>query len=189
MATTDDLLGGMDAGSAIIAQSFGISSADCSSFAGFLDSTGFLVMVHVLNPVTSKGVMFVQTQQGSYTADNYNGIGLYSFNSPTLTLVASSTNDGTLWKQVSPSVKKQPFSSTIALQAGLYWICALYNSSAQTIQPQIAGAPAVSAGILRSVDFAGASTYAFTSSIAALPSTIHLGTMATCNQSPWLALY
>ncbi|HEY7322467.1 MAG TPA: hypothetical protein VIE89_33300 [Candidatus Binatia bacterium] len=64
MATTDDLSDGTkDAGSAIIAQSFGIGTADCSSFAGFLDSTGFLVMVHVLKPVTATGVMFVQTQQ------------------------------------------------------------------------------------------------------------------------------
>ena len=186
MATTDNSLSGAD--SAIIAQSFGISTANCSSFAGFLDSTGFLVMVHVLKPVTVTGVMFVQTQQGSYAADNYNGIGLYSFSSPNLTLIASSTNDGTLWKQGAPSLKKQPFSSTVALQAGVFWICALYNSSAQTIQPQIAGAPAVSAGILRSLDLVGASTYAFTSSIAALPSTINLSTMATCNQSPWLAL-
>lgn len=119
MATTDDLSDGTkDAGSAIIAQSFGIGTADCSSFAGFLDSTGFLVMVHVLKPVTATGVMFVQTQQGSYTADNYNGIGLYSFSSPILTLTASSPNDGMLWKQASPSLKKQPFSSSVALQAG-----------------------------------------------------------------------
>src|SRR5215467_13884153 len=131
MATTDNLSGGTsELGSSIIAQSFGIGTANCSSFAGFLDSTAFLVMVHVLKPVTATGVMFVQTQQGSYTADNYNGIGLYSFSSPHLTLIASSTNDGTLWKQGSPLLKKQPFSSTIALQAGMYWICALYNNSA-----------------------------------------------------------
>jgi hypothetical protein len=171
-----------------IAQSHGLNPTLLSAADGLLATNAYLVMIDVVNSVTATGVMFVQTTQGDYTASNYNGVGLYSFSGGTLTLIASSKNEGALWKQPAPSVKRQNFSATVDLGPGQYWIAALYNRSAEVVQPFIAGGPNVVTSIVRALD-TGVSTYAFTTSITALPSTIILSTMAAAAPSPWFALY
>jgi len=85
------------------------------------------------------GVKFFQQTQGVYTANNYNGVGLYSYSGGTLTLVASSTNDGNIWKGVALSWQTKAFSSTYNAAAGIYFVAALYSSSAQTTQPFVLG--------------------------------------------------
>lgn len=85
------------------------------------------------------GVKFFQQTQGVYTANNYNGVGLYSYSGGTLTLVASSTNDGNIWKGIALSWQTKAFSSTYNAAAGIYFVAALYSSSAQTTQPFVLG--------------------------------------------------
>ena len=44
---------------------------------------------------------FVQIAQGLYTATNENRIGLYSYSEGTITLVASTADNGDLWKGIA----------------------------------------------------------------------------------------
>lgn len=91
---------------------------------------------------TITGVKWYQVTKGNYTANNYNGVALYSYSAGTLTLVASSTNDGTIWS--TPSTQtwgSKAFSSTYSASAGIYFIGILYSSSAQTTAPAL-GQPA-----------------------------------------------
>lgn len=83
------------------------------------------------------GVKFYQAIQGNYTANNYNGVGLYTYSGGTMTLVASSTNDGNIWKGTGDTWQTKAFSSTYNAAAGIYFIAALYCRSAQTTAPQI----------------------------------------------------
>ena len=92
--------------------------------------------VYIPKSVTITGVRWWQTTNGSFTANNYNGVGLYSISSGTLTLVASSTNDGNCWQQ-GTQWQSKAFSSTYAASAGVYYIAAMYSQSAVTTAPQL----------------------------------------------------
>ena len=74
--------------------------------------------------------------RSSYTANNYNGVGLYSVSGSTLTLVASSTNDGNTWQQ-GTNWQSKAFSSTYSAAAGIYYIAFIYSVSAATTAPSI----------------------------------------------------
>jgi hypothetical protein len=89
------------------------------------------------------GVKWFQSTQGVYTGDQYNGVGVYGYNSATgtATLLASSANDATIWSTSgSNSWTNKAFSTSPRLPPGVYLIGALYNNSAQTTAPSIAAA-------------------------------------------------
>lgn len=84
-------------------------------------------------PIT--GVAFEMDTQGNYTANNNNKVGLYSSDGTTLTLVASSANDGNLWKAAVGGAQKA-FSAPYTPPApGVYFIGALWNQSALVQAP------------------------------------------------------
>lgn len=86
---------------------------------------------------TYTGVKWIQSTQGNYTADGYNGMILFSYNgSGTLTALDSTANDGNIWKAASSSTGSKAFANPIIITtSGTYFIGALYNSSAQTTAP------------------------------------------------------
>lgn len=98
--------------------------------------------VYVPKDATITGIKVWQRAQGNFTADNNNRVGLYSESGGVLTLIASSTNDGTLWQSVANGVLTIPFSSPIALAAGKYYIGMLANWSGVTTSPTLAMAVA-----------------------------------------------
>lgn len=102
---------------------------------------------------TLTGVVFGQPTAGVYTASNYNGIGLYTYVAGTLTLVASTTNDGNIWKTSSATWGTKAFSAPYAAAAGLYFLGFLYSSSAQTTAPSLLGSSANSTMMALSFDF------------------------------------
>lgn len=107
-----------------------------SSTAGALaDGIVKFVACWLPNPDTITGIAWEQVVAGSYTADAYNGVGLYTYLAGTLTLVASSTNDGNIWKGTASTWNKKSFSSPYIASGGLYFIAFLYNNSAQTTAP------------------------------------------------------
>lgn len=108
-----------------------------TSFNALSNQTLYLVPVYIPISTIITGVKFMQTVQGVYTANNYNGVGLYSHSGGTLTLVASSTNDGNFWKGTANTWQTKPFSSTYSAAVGTYYIGMLYNTSAQTTAPTI----------------------------------------------------
>jgi hypothetical protein len=75
---------------------------------------------------------------GSYTGNNFNGVGLYSYGGGTLTRVASSSSSLSLWGGATGFLQIS-FSSTYAAAKGLYFIALMYSSSAQTTAPALAG--------------------------------------------------
>jgi hypothetical protein len=136
------------------------------------------------------GVKWLQTTQGNYTADQYNGIGLYTYSGGTLTLVASSTDDGSIWKAAANTLGSKAFSAQYNAAPGLYFIGLLYNSSAQVTAPALASSqgPPVSSILL---DFTNsAKILAFLAGQNTLPSPSAMsGWTAYASGIPWLALY
>jgi len=97
-----------------------------------------LTAMYVPTDMTITGLKVVMTRQGSYTADNNNKIGLYSYNAGTLTLVASSADDENIWKAPIDTVITKSFTTPYNAIAGVYFIAVLYNSSAQVTAPRLA---------------------------------------------------
>lgn len=93
--------------------------------------------VYIPVAATISGVRWFHGTQGNYTADNYNGVGLYTYSGGTVTLVASSVNDGNIWKPTTNTWSSKAFSATYNAAAGVYFIAALYNSSAEVAAPTI----------------------------------------------------
>jgi len=93
----------------------------------------------------------VGSTQGNYTADEYNGIGIYSMDIITgnITLLGKTTNDGTIWQSITATnYNNRDFENPIILNKGIYFIAYIYNSSAQVTAPTVATAPSTEAAIL-----------------------------------------
>lgn len=115
-------------------------------------TTGSVVLVNakiilssIYMPKTStiSNIGWRQVTQGSYTADEYNGLGIYSINTTTgdLTLLAKTANDGTIWSTISANgYGNKDLETNIILEKGIYFVAALYHSVAQTTAPTLATA-------------------------------------------------
>lgn len=149
----------------------------------------YFIPIYLKEDATLTGVKWYQDAQGVYTANNYNGIGLYSYSNGTLTLVASSTNDGNVWKGASNSIQSKAFSSTYSATRGLYFIAPIWSASATTT------APAVGSDTLRnlnisSMDFTNsAKLYSQISSLTSLPSTQAMSGTTGITTMFWMAVY
>jgi hypothetical protein len=120
---------------------------------------------------TITGVKWYQGNLASYTADNYNGVGLYSYSGGTMTLVASSTNDGNIWKGGANTWQTKAFTSTYVASAGIYFICALYNTSAETTAPTVGASATMTNAVVSGQDFTNnAKLVSFVGPTANLPS-------------------
>lgn len=126
-----------DAGSSIKGIPVYNVSNNITNFASLVSQTMYMLMIHIPVAATITGVRWYQSIGGNFTGNNYNGVGLYSYSGGTFTLVASSTNDATIWQQASGAWRSKAFSSTYSASAGIYWVAFLYSSSAQTTAPGI----------------------------------------------------
>lgn len=179
-------------GSSIKGQVYGMTPNSVTGNAGGLsDGTLGFIVVPIDTDCTITGVMWAQNAQGVYTADNYNGIGLYSYSAGTLTKIAESTDDGNIWKGSTATLQTKNFSSPVAVTAGLYFVAFLYNSSAQTTSPSIAGqsSNAFIAAVF-SLDFTNsAKLRGSVSSQTTLPATQAMSGVTAVTSYPWFALY
>jgi hypothetical protein len=125
----------------ICMQTIGVEWGDINTGSALTDNR--LHLAYIGTPefdTTVSSVTFYKSTAGVYTADQENRIGLYELNNGTgvLTLIASTVNDGNLWKNTG--LVDTNFSASASVTSGTpYFIGALYNSSAQTTQPQILG--------------------------------------------------
>lgn len=95
--------------------------------------------VFVKKPITITGVAWYQNVQGSYTGNNYNGVGLYSYSAGTLTLIDTSTRDANIWTAASSTWSTKALAGgQRTLAPGIYYVAAFYNNSSVTTNPQIA---------------------------------------------------
>lgn len=124
-------------GSTIVAQNIDGDISNGTSGATLTDGRIYFQAVYLPVATTLSGVKWYQVTAGSYTGDNENRIGLYSYSAGTLTLVASSTNDANIWTATSGTIASKAFSSTYAAAAGLYFVAYIYNNSAQTTAPVV----------------------------------------------------
>jgi len=136
---------------------------------------------------TATGIAIRISTQGSFVADNFNGVALFTQSAGTLTQVAISANDGNIWQQV-PGVYGIPFTTPYAVTAGtVYWVAFLYNSSSQTTAPVVRGVNLVDnigGTYLGSVKFGGG-----TNTVTAMPSSVTVASMTAGTTSVWASLY
>jgi len=90
-----------------------------STYLTMADGTAYWIAIHLPVAATITGVKFISRVAGVYTADNYNGIALYSVSGTTYTKVASSTDDGNIWKGTAYTLQTKAFSSPYSAAAGL----------------------------------------------------------------------
>jgi len=138
---------------------------------------------------TITGVKWKQVTQGNYTADNYNGVGLYTYSGGTLTLVASSTDDGNIWKAASGTISSKAFTTPYVATAGLYFVAHLYCSSAQVTAPVTAMILSTT-GVNTITDFTNsAKLNGFLPGQTALPALVAMSSITAYFQEVWTGLY
>mgnify|MGYP006359671005 CR=1 FL=1 len=177
-------------GGAILAEPVTGDVFKTASSANLTDGQVRWVAVYIPGTMTITGIKWIQQTQGNYTADNYNGVGLYSYSGGNLTLVASSTNDGNIWKATSFTWSSKAFSSTYAASPGLYFAALIYNSSAQTTAPALR-VNQLSSDLLNTVDFTNSAKFgASLTAQTTLPAgPTAMSTLATMSGIAYLALY
>ena len=177
-------------GSTIKAMAIGLAFDRLNTATTLSDQNEMYVAVYLPTAQTITGVKWYQGTQGNYTANNYNGVGLYSYSGGTMTLVASSTDDGTIWKAAATTVVSKAFSSTYAAAAGIYFVGALWCRSAVVTAPSIYGAVASATLAAGAVDFTNsAKIYSTKSAGTSLPATRLQSATTGTNVQLFFALY
>jgi len=188
MQQSDVITGYQLMGSTIKGSNLAIGNPMQMSIASLVLTSGRseITAIFIQKTTTITGVKWYQVTNGSYTANNYNGVGLYSQSGGNLTLVASCANDGTIWQPGSAGWKNKAFSSTYTASRGVYYLAALYSSSAQTTAPGIGGtvAGAGAWATLSTVDFSNNErVYAGINTQTSLVTPIALSTFGTGNST------
>lgn len=178
-------------GSTIKAQTVGQSIARITSIGVLTNQLISFVAVYLNTSQTLTGVKWWQGALGSYTANNENRVGLYSYSGGTLTLVASSTNDGNLWQTAaSASMGSKAFSSTYAAAAGLYYVAFLYCRSAAVTVPQIGLCANIQNANIQALDFTNsAKIWAYKTGVTALPATQAMSGLTADVGNFWISIY
>lgn len=163
-----------------------------STGQGLADGQIRAVPVYLPYSATITGVVWMVHTQGNYTADNSNQLGLYTSDGTNLTLVASSTSADDLWSaSAANTIKQTAFSSPYAASAGVYWIAALYNSSAQTTAPSLASRASGISGNQHDILMADTDEFMCwaLSSQASLPASQAWSGVTASGANPFLGLY
>jgi hypothetical protein len=183
------VLGYNGLGSVIKGYPLGINLTAVGASTAFTNQRLWLIPVYVSADQTITGVKWLQIALGNYTANNYNGVGLYSVSGGTITLVASSTNNGNIWKTFTANTwGNQAFTTPYLAVRGTYFIGALYNNSAQTTAPST-GNVAIAAATVQSFDFTGGRMYSILATQLTLPASVALSTTTGVTTGWYFSLY
>lgn len=107
-----------------------------SSGVALTDNAIRYTAIYLPKDTTITGVAFFQKVQGAFTGDQTNGLALYTYSAGILVKIRETANDETIWENTANTYVQVPFSTPAVLTKGLYYIAAIYNSSAGTA-PQI----------------------------------------------------
>ena len=111
------------------------------------------------NTDTLVGIQWHHGTQGSYTADNYNGIVFGTLSGGTITWVDSTANDGAIWKGTSNTWQYKAFYTPYIMSPNTTYVVGfIYNNSAQVTQPTIYGLVSTSTSTVGKIDFANSVT-------------------------------
>jgi len=160
------------------------------------NQTLYGVAIQVPRQTTITGVRWYRTVTGGvYTANNYNGVGLYSYSGGTLTLVASSSNDGTIWSSSYAGTNiftTKSFQTSYNASPGIYFAVALWCRSAQTTAPIIGSGPSATFNAnVSAYDYTNSAKHFIQTSatITTLASSVAISTYAGSLTQVYLALY
>lgn len=166
----------------------GKSPMDVTTTHNLTDARAGFIAVWLPTRSTITGIAYGQSNPGSFTADAFNGIALYTLSGTTLTQIAVSANTSDAFNNSTGIWRKLPFTSQQTLNAGLYFVGYLYNSAAQTTAPVLrAAATPASQGVMQ-LDTTSR-IHAFVEGQASLPSTFDLSTANTSQSLPMFFLY
>jgi hypothetical protein len=159
-----------------------------NSTATLVNGTMIFQAINLPNAQTLTGVSTLVGTAGNYTANNTNGVALYSYSGGTLTLVAQTgAGSGSTWG--SGGYNKIPFGATYSASAGMYYIVTLYCRSAETTPPAIRciGSPTSQAVILGAAN--GAVATGTLAGQVTFPASLNISTVTYSPSVPWVALY
>jgi len=162
----------------------------CTAANGFGNGIITLQAIYVPTATTITGAFWIQATNGSYVANNYNGVGLYSYSGGTATLVASSTNDGNVF-QSGLGIRKKAFSSTYSAIAGVYFVAFLASWSSSTTNPNFWCDTSSNDTYWQSMDFTNSARYIgrTNSGQTSLLSSVALSSVQQVNYSVSALLY
>lgn len=144
--------------------------------------------IYVYSAHNINGVKWKQGVAGVFTADNNNRIGLYSYLAGTLTLVASTPDDGTTWKVTTGEFGSAAFSVPYLAQPGVYFIGIIYNNSAQTTAPVLGGSS--NSSTLSNLDFTNSALLRGTLAAQTdIPTTQLMSGLTAAQNRVWFGLY
>ena len=148
--------------------------------------------IYIPTAQTITGMYMYLGQTGVYTAGAYNGFGLFSQDGAgNLTLVASSTNDGNLFKATANTFISKAFSSPYSASPGTYYLAFLFTASAITTNPLMASR-ALNAGIgnFYAPPLTGSGKIrAFLTGQTSFPSTKAMSAMTVSTYPYWMGWY
>jgi hypothetical protein len=185
---SDALLAVAAMGSVLKAETVGVSWMAATINSTLLDGKERFIPVYLPVAATITGVKFMLSTAGDYTADNENRIGLYTYSAGTLTLVASSANDGNLWKATADTLASKAFSTPYAAAAGLYFVGVISNWSAVVASPVIKGGATLPAGMV-TLDFTNGAKLSGDLTTATLVASQAMSGIGSLTSRMWVALY
>jgi hypothetical protein len=191
ITTDNDLLAYAALGSPILCQTVNQRLEYSNVSTALVDGQIKYEAIYLPKAATLTGLKFYVRVLGNYTGDNNNRVGLYSYSGGTLTLVASSANNASLWTSAANAIQTIPFSSTYAASAGIYFAAFLYNNSAQTTAPTLASGVALNNLAMSStaMGFTNSAKLHGTSNGTDLPSSITMASITASVIPSWVGGY
>ena len=122
-------------GMAMVCEPIDGSLMDATGFVAAISARMYLTRFMVQKDTTITGIGWKSVVAASMTASNENRIGIYSCNTSTglLTLVASTTNDGTMWNATANTIGTKALTTPFAAVTGtVYYFAFLASWSAGT---------------------------------------------------------
>ena len=175
-------------GSTVKATTVGVDVSKIAAAAAFSNNVVYYMVIWMPTDTTLTGVQWYQTVAGDYTASGYNGVGLYSYNAGTWTLVASSTNDGNIWKAAANTYASKDFTTPYRAVKGVYAIAINFNRSAVTTAPTIGRGGGITNIAVSAIGTNSAKLYS-SSSGNSLPATIAASSQTSVNTPYFLGVY
>lgn len=180
-------------GSSIISETVGQKLPYANTASNLVDGQIRYMAVPIPMEQTITGLKVYVRTAGSYTGDNNNKVGLYSYNTSTglLTLVASSANSSTLWTSAANAVQTINFTTPYLAAPAVYYAALLYNQSAQTTAPALASGVALNNAAMAGTayGFANSGKLLGTSSSTDLPATINISAISASAIPTWVATF
>lgn len=153
----------------------------------------YLAAIYLDSAQTITGAKAVLWTSGNYTASGYNGVALYSVSGTTLTLVASSTNDGAIWTAPSGSMVTKAFSTPYVAAKGIYYVGFQYNDNfSPTTRPQFTNVTGAASSLFNTNGFTNSKFISgnWGSAGTTVPATITTTAVSVSESNPiWAAIY